>query len=128
MEIREWNHEDNDAVRRIHEAMMLGYGFPNADNPLFVLKKVAEDENGIAAAGAVRLMGEAFLWLSPGLETKEKKGVMHSLSAEMREAAVKLGLDELSAWIPPRIEMGFAPELREMRWYRSPWPSWSTRL
>lgn len=128
MATRDWNPEDAEKIREFHDSLNLGYHFPNVASPLFCIKRLVEDEKGIAAGGAIKLFGEAFLWVSPWRSTDEKKSAMHELSGEMRQEAVKIGLDELSAWIPPQIERGFSPELLNMHWRPSPWRSWSTVL
>jgi len=127
MTTRKWTESDIGAIQRLHDAMHVGYPFPHF-SPLFGVRRLVEHEGEVAAAGAVKLIGEAFLWIDPNLSLRKKVELIGLISAECTRDAFELGLDELSAWVPPPIEEGFSHALTNLGWVRSPWHSWSRNL
>lgn len=127
IKIREWTERDTGKVKEIHDAMALGYQFPNISSPLFFQKAVAEENGKISGAAAIRLIGEAFLWLADG--SKIRKGrVLSSIYPIIGGKAKENGLEDVSAWIPPQIEPDFSEALHGIGFVPSPWPCWSMKL
>lgn len=107
--------------------MALGYQFPDISSPLFFQKAVAEENGEISGAAAIRLIGEAFLWLADG--SKIRKGrVLSSIYPIIGGKAKENGLEDVSAWIPPQIEPDFSEALHGIGFVPSPWPCWSMKL
>lgn len=127
IKVREWTDRDTEKVKEIHESMNIGYGFPEISSPLFFQKAIAEKNGEITGAGAIRLIGEAFLWIR-GCNSIEKGRALALIYPELRMKASKNGLEDVSAWIPPHIEESFAPILEGMGFSKSPWASWSIKI
>ena len=129
MRTRPWEPDDTGAVQALHETMCMGYALPALDGPLFALKRVLADDAGVVVgAGAVKPVGECFLWVAPTLSPVARARAFRRLAGEARVNAAAAGYDELTAWIPPQIEGEFAPALLRGGWRMSPWRSWSVRL
>ena len=129
MNIRPWRAGDEGAVRTIHELMATGYPLPDVNAPLFGLKRVLEADSGDGiGAGAVKPVGECFLWVAQDLPPVLRGRAFCRLMGEARSLAAASGYDELTAWIPPHIEAAFGSPLSRAGWRPSPWQSWSVRI
>ena len=129
MNIRPWRAGDEGAVRTIHELMETGYPLPDVNAPLFGLKRVLEADSGdVIGAGAVKPVGERFLWVAQDLPPVLCGRAFCRLMGEARSLAAMAGYDELTAWIPPHIEAAFGSPLSRAGWRPSPWQSWSVRI
>lgn len=116
-------------VKELHNRMAVGYEFPDIGGPLFAVRKMITDEHGEAqAAAALKLVGEAFLWINPDDDDFSKTANIVRLAQACHEHAKALQLEDVSAWIPPHIEAQFGNMLLRMGWTRSPWASWSARI
>ena len=137
MRIREFHETDIDALTAIHAQQGFQYAFPDLANPLFVSKLVLEDDGdsdgdsgateASARAGAkpilmaslVRLTSEAYLLVDPTKGTPRDR-YLHMLMLQ-REAAMDLrnrGLEDVHAWLPPRIAQRFGRRLTDLGWVR----------
>lgn len=118
-----------DEIKRLHESMGIRYPLPNLESPLIAVKALVRNcENEVIGACAVKLFGEAFLWLDLKRSPRERISTIRTLSRVATNQAKKLGLDEVSCWVPPQIEGQFAHMLTNLGWIKSPWPSWSRIL
>lgn len=116
-------------VKELHNRMAVGYEFPNISGPLFAVRKMITDDKGDPqAAAALKLVGEAFLWVNPDHDDFTKTANIVRLAQACHEHAAALQLEEVSAWIPPNLEGIFGNMLSRMGWERSPWASWSVRI
>ncbi len=129
MRTRRWEGSDTGEIRAIHHQMEIGYALPDVHSPLFGLKRILESDTGdVIGGGAIKPVGECFLWVAPDLPPVLRARAFCRLAGEARELAAKSGYDELSAWIPPHIQTMFQGALRRSGWTASPWPSWSVKL
>ena len=120
--------EDFARVFVLHDAMGMPYVFPDLTSPLFPVKTVVRDQNGqIAAAGALKIISEAYLWLAPGMKVRDKLNAIGVLEADMREEAIRQGFDHVAAWLPP-VSPGFERLLGIIGWQKSKWPTWARNL
>lgn len=119
------SQEDAEAL---HRRMGIDYPFPNLASPLFVTRLSVRNQGRIVAATAVKVIGEAFLWVDPEVTAIQRARAVRMLSDGGSQQARAVGLDEVSAWIPPTIEPEFGAALYKMGWRRSPWTSWSRVL
>lgn len=116
-------------IRKLHESMGSLYPLPPLDSPVVPAKMIVHDSRGeVSAAGCLKLVGEAFLWLNLEASTREKIRAIRKLSQGMADAGRLAGLEEVSAWVPPEIEPTFSHMLTSLGWRKSPWPTWSILL
>jgi hypothetical protein len=128
MNVRDADPEDNAAIIAIHEGMGMNYLCPDLNNPLFFVKKVAEDENGeVIGACMLRLTAETYLLLSPNLDARSKMMVMNALQPAVLNAAWEQGLDDIEARIPEETEKKFHKRLCRLGWSRNrdAWHAWT---
>jgi len=125
MTIRDVTPEDVDELYEMHRRQGIDYQFPNPMNPLFLVRKVAIDDNGkIVAALLFKLRAEAML-LIEGSPT-EKMLAMCELQREALAEAYRKGIDEVDAAVPDAI--GFK-RLSELGWEaaRDGWTIWTRK-
>lgn len=129
MIVRDLEAGDELRLREIHGASGLDYEFPKLESPLFIVKKVVEDEGRVAIAAVGRLVAEVQIlcdpdWLTPAFRLKAFE-VLHE---EMRRALKDKGLDEVIAFIPPQ-KKSFARRLcRFFGWGKTNWDCYSREL
>lgn len=127
--IREWVEADNARIASLHDKMQPGYTFPGDFGPLFFIRRAVVEENGqIVAAATVKLVGEAFLWVDTDQTAYRRAVAVKMLSDECSRVALERGLEEVSAWIPPKIIGCFKKALRRLGWRKSPWRNWTLVL
>jgi hypothetical protein len=156
MRIREYTAADFDEMRRLHAAQGFGYPLPDLDSPLFVSKLVLEDDavdisagssgtlsaagtcadsrsraqkSGIAMAVLLRLTAEAYLLHDPAAGTPRSR--WHNFLAlhdAARNSATAQGLDDVQAFLPPRVARAFGRRLSRLGWTRDPWDCFSQRV
>lgn len=119
------NVTTEELIVELHKKMAIKYPLPDLASPLMVLTERAENRK---AACAVKLTGEAYLFLEPDASVRERVEGIREVSDKALEAAKIFKLEDVSAWIPPHIEPRFAHLLIELGWRRSPWPCWSKLL
>ena len=133
----------------MHDAQGFGYPLPNLDSPMFVSKLVLEDDDygstsaeqdTSVKAGATsrpkivmailqRLTAETYLLHDPSAGTPRQRW-QHFLAlhdAARRDAAAR-GLDDVQAFLPPRIARAFGRRLSQLGWTRDPWPCFSRQV
>lgn len=128
MNVRLYGDTDLDTIRTMHEAMQIGYTF-SGFSPLFAVKRVVEDARGrVIAAGALKLTSEAFLWLDEIESSVKKLHAIAALNTACTEDARKMGLEDCTCWVPPRIARTFKAALQSLGWEESAWPSFTYKL
>ena len=130
----EWQRERGDPlieeIKKLHASMGLDYRFPDLDGPLIEAKAIVHDEHTgvVLGAGAIKRVGEAFLWLDIHASTRQKVKAIRALNKIMVDAGKVLTLEEITAWIPAELEPQFAHMLGSLGWQKSPWPTWTKLL
>jgi hypothetical protein len=122
--VRDYQPEDRDALKAIHEAQGLDYQFPEIDGPLFFVKKVKVDGDKVVAALVLKICAETMLLIDPEQGPQEKLTEMQELQSSVLNEAYRNGLDSIHASIP---EIGFDKRLIQLGWEkdRSDWHLWS---
>jgi hypothetical protein len=152
MRIREYTSADFDELRRMHAAQGFGYALPDLDSPMFVSKVVLEDDaesegncagtaetegnsgtrgekTKIAMAVLLRLTAEAYLLHDPAAGTPSSRWQNFlALHDAARQSAAARGLDDVQAFLPPRVARAFGRRLSRLGWTRDPWDCFSQRL
>jgi hypothetical protein len=138
MRIRELQESDIAALAAIHARQGFEYAFPDLANPLFVSKLILEGDSAdssasgltsaspvsdagqpILMASLVRLTCEAYLLVDPTKGSPRDRYLRMLLM--QREAAADLrnkGLEDVHAWLPPRIAQRFGRRLTDLGWVR----------
>ncbi len=129
MRTRKWMEEDTNRVISIYRKMEMPYRMPDVTQPLFQIKRVLEDDSGnVIGAGAIKPIGECFLWVRPDLLPVMRARAVKRLTGEAMLLGSQAGFDELSAWIPPNVEKNFGLPLTKLGFRMSPWRCWSVTL
>ena len=127
--VREWMDADMPELASLHDKMRVGYKLPESFGPLFCVRRAVVDESGkIVAAATIKLVGEAYLWVDNDISSHKRAKGVKLLNEECAKAASRLGLTEISAWIPPHIASWFGKVIEKLGWHKSSWSSWSVRL
>jgi hypothetical protein len=140
MFVRTYEEKDLDVLRRIHAAQGFGYAFPDLANPLFLTKLVLEEsreeareakpEPSIVGAALLRLTAEAYLLLDPQTGTPRQRWEwLLGLHAATEQEALRRGLEDVHAWLPPEIAAKFGKRLTKLGWIRDDtWTPYCKRL
>lgn len=150
MRIREYTPADFDALRHMHGAQGFGYPLPNLNSPMFVSKLVLEeDDEGdatstqegasvnarataqpkIVMAILQRLTAETYLLHNPTAGTPRQRWQRFlALHDAARRHAAARGLDDVQAFLPPRVARAFGRRLSQLGWRRDPWPCFSRQI
>lgn len=127
MIVRDAKLEDFSKLRKMHSDMRMVYPFPDLVDELTALVQVVDDGN-IVAGGAVKIIGEAYLFLDPFAPLGVKLKAIRELNVKMAATAKEKGFTQISAWIPEQIEGAFTHLLEGRGWQKSPWRTWTRNL
>jgi len=120
MLVRPYRESDLDALKHIHAAQQFPYAFPDLRDPLFLTKLVvtADDEKVLGAA-LLRLTAEAYLLLDPqqGSPRQRWQSLLALHDVAQRDAQQR-GLEDVHAWLPPRIAKTFGRRIERLGWRR----------
>jgi hypothetical protein len=127
--IRDMEDRDLARLEAIHETSGLDYLFPNLADPLFVVKKVFDDQ-GVKQGMAIKLQAEVYLWIDHAKGTpSERWEEFQRMVVEVKNSAYKNGLDTLICVLPPELEKQFSKRLRQIGMTRDrDWPKFSFDL
>ena len=127
--IRDYAESDKETLEKIHEESNFDYQFPTLSDPLFVVKKVV-DEDGVRQGMAVKIEGTVYLWMDTEWGTPHDRWLkFQELVEAAKRAAWENGLDTLTCVVPPEIDRRFAKRLRKIGMTPDrPWRKWSFDL
>ncbi len=138
MRIRPYAPADLAALKRLHAAQGFEYRFPELENPLFLTRLVVEDDSTtheraagppLVMAALLRLTAEAYLLMDPRAGTPQTRWQwLAALHEAVRGDALARGLDDVQAFLPPRVADAFGRRLRRLGWRRDPWTPYCRRL
>jgi len=134
--IRDFSPSDFENARIIHAAnalpenclpnLKVNTGEPNA---LFVTRAVYEHEGAPAIMAFLKITAEVYVLVDHTIGTPEERWQwMRELNEHIKHEAWKLGLEQITAWLPPEIEESFAKRLIEMGYVKSPWSAYTLNL
>jgi hypothetical protein len=134
MLVRHYRESDLEALRRIYDAQQFPYAFPDLSNPLFLTKIVLTDgesngdaglnepnqpQENILGAALLRLTAEAYLLLDPRQGSpRQRWQSLLALHHATQQDAQQRGLEDVHAWLPPRIAKTFGRRLERLGWHR----------
>lgn len=110
--VRDYLPSDKAALEQIHRARGIDYIFPDLENPLFLVKKVAEIDGRVQGALVLKGCAETMLLLEKGKPQDTFAAMRELQEVVLREAYAK-GLDEIHAAVP---EIGFDKRLLQLGW------------
>jgi hypothetical protein len=86
-------------------------------------------EGRVVMAVLLRLTSEAYLLHDPAAGTPRQRWQRFlALHAAARGGAAARGLDDVQAFLPPRIARAFGRRLAKLGWARDPWPCFSRQV
>jgi hypothetical protein len=98
-------------------------------NPLFIVKRVCEFEGQIAMLCFVKLRTELYLYVDHNVGTPEQRWEwLQAFTEDIKQQAWKLGLDQLTAFVPPDVDESFAKRMVELGFERTKWIPYSMNL
>src|SRR5258708_38908970 len=117
MLVREYRESDLDTLRRIHVAQEFPFAFPDLRDPLFLTKMVVTTgDEKILGAALLRLTAEAYLLLDPQQGSpRQRWQALLALHSAAQHDAQQRGLEDLHAWLPPRIARTFRRHIERLR-------------
>ena len=102
---------------------------PDPTDPLMLVKAVVEEDGKPVMATFLRGSSEIYLLVDHTHGTPEERWHwLQELKEYLVQEAWKLGLDQLTCWVPPEIEQSFAKRLLELGFQRSPWQSYTLNV
>jgi hypothetical protein len=137
--IREFTDEDEARAREIHaESGLDERCFPNltidtstgkAPNALFLTKAVYEHEGSPAMMSFLKATSELYLLVDHRVGTPEERWEwLKELKEHMKYEAWKLGLEQMTCFVPTEIEKSFEKRLEDLGFIKSPWQSYTLNL
>ena len=128
--IRDWEPKDSEAIERIHDASQFDYRFPDLSDPLFIVKKVVEENGQVVQSFSCKLVLCIYLIADREFGTPiERWNRLKELVEAAKHEAWKKGLDEAYCVVPPEIDSEFAPWLEKLGMTRDRnWPKWSIAI
>ena len=122
MIIRDYDNTDRGALSAMHAAQGFAYELPDPADPLFLVRAVVEDQGRPRMAALLRLTSEAYLLADPRDGSPiERWQWLLALHDATRRAAAARGLDDVQAFLPPRVARAFGRRLARLGWRRDPW-------
>lgn len=131
MKIREYRPEDAAQVQALYEKQQFGYALPDLSNPLFFIRLVLEDDAGkIVQTFFAHLTAECYVMMDHEEGTPEQRMQLLEQLAAVGESLAwnPGGLDEICAWVPPKLEKSFGKRLLGIGWRKSAWPCFAKVL
>jgi hypothetical protein len=131
MRVREYTEADLEALKHMHARQGFDYAFPDLADPIFVSKLVLEEDGGNAVmASLARLTCEIYLLADPHAGTpRDRYTWLLALHNAAERDVFARGLDDVHAWLPPRIARRFGKRLEGLGWVRDDvWTPYCKRL
>jgi hypothetical protein len=129
MLIRPYTDADLDALRAMHAAQGFGYPLPDLNDPLLLVRAVAEEEGKPRMAALLRLTAETYLLADPREGSpRQRWHWLLALHEATRQAAAARGLADAQAFLPPPVARAFGRRLEKFGWRRDPWPCYTRAL
>jgi hypothetical protein len=138
--IRNFEDSDIEKAREVHAANELpATCFPNLTqtssagkeepNPLFVVKSVYEHEGRPALFSFLKITSELYLLVDHTVGTPEERWTwLQEFKEHVKCEAWRLGLEQMTAFVPREIEASFEKRLLELGFIRSPWQSYTLNI
>jgi len=128
--IRQFVEEDLPVLTEIHAANELPPNcMPDPSDPLMLVKAVVEKDGRAIMATFLRGASEIYLLVDHQYGTPEERWEwMKELKTYLAHEAWKLGLDQMTCWVPPEVDKSFGKRLEELGFQRSTWQSYTLNI
>lgn len=118
--------EDGEDIDSGREEADRNSTFPRAPSGTRTLRA---GSSRVTMAILQRLTAETYLLHDPGAGTPRRRWQCFlTLHDAARHSAAARGLDDVQAFLPPRIARAFGRRLARLGWTRDPWPCFSRRI
>lgn len=98
-------------------------------NPLFALRRVYEVNGKTAMICFLKLRSELYFFIDHTVGTPQERWEwLKDFTEDMRQQAWKLGLDQMTAFVPPDVDESFSKRLVELGFHRSRWVPYTMNL
>lgn len=130
MIVDNYTDADFDRIKSLHTVSKLKYPLTSVPSEEFFSRRVIRSDESIRVAAFLRLTAEAILICDPTWRNPAWRfDAIKQISNVCRQDAAEIGIREVVAFIPPRIESGFKKRLVEMGWSSTRrWPVYYTRV
>lgn len=129
--LRDYQDSDWPEVLAIYEKSGLPIDcLADATDPLFLIRRVLVNaDNKISMAAFVRLTSEPFLIVDhESGKPAQRWEMLQELTRDICRIAREKGLQQLTAFIPPDVEVSFGKRLERLGFQKSPWSSYTLNL
>lgn len=122
--------KDSEQLQRLHAASKLPKEcLPDTNDPLFLHIAVTDVEGKMVMASALRGSCEIYVLVDHDAGTpKQRFDWVEEIKNYMAQKAFRLGLDQITCWVPPEIEVSFGKRLVELGFTKSPWQSYTLNV
>lgn len=128
---RDVRPEDYPHLVELFQKQSFEYELPDFGEPQFIARKVIVDESGTPVmAVCARRTVELYLLGDPGWKTPRWRYEALKLAHEaMRKELVRLGIQDVHAWLPPQVAKSFGRRLmNDFGWVRPLWTDFSAKV
>jgi hypothetical protein len=128
--IRTFEERDLTALAEIHAENGLPPNcMPDPADPLMLIKAVVEQHGKPVMATFLKGTSEIYLLVDHNYSTPEDRWqMMQELRDYLCREAWRLGLDQMTCWVPPEIDKSFSKRLEELGFQRSTWASYTLNI
>jgi hypothetical protein len=122
--------KDSEQLRRLHASSKLPKQcLPDTDDPLFLHIAVTDVAGKMVMASALRGSCEIYVLVDHEAGTpQDRLQWLAEIKDYMAQKAFRLGLDQITAWVPKEIEPSFGPRLEDLGFTKSPWQSYTLNV
>jgi hypothetical protein len=120
MLVRQYTEADFAQIKELHSASGFDYKLPSFSSKEFFSRRVAGDGKTVGVAAFLRLTAEAYLicnprWRNPAWRFEALRQLSYECNADARSA----GVQEVNAFLPPKMVAGFGRRLDKLGWEKT---------
>lgn len=117
MLVRQYTEADFAQIQSLHNASGFDYALPSLSRKEFFSRRVAGDGETVGMAAFLKLTAEAYLicnprWRNPAWRFEALRQLSHECNSDARDA----GVQEVVAFLPPKVVSTFGRRLGKLGW------------
>lgn len=116
MNVRTYKDSDAERIGAIHEAMGLDYRMIDLSSPSVIGCEICEKDGQMVGAIALKQQAETYLWLDPAAQPAVKWLAIKMLQREIAKSALRIGIEQLVAYLPDCIGARFMKRVVTLGW------------